>query len=172
MKLTVKFLVSMALLSATSGFAAEVRFFSVPVTDAQVLRVNSDAVAGDCDLKLVLNTDGDVAGIKYVAPAETKNFELSDLPNGLVILNRQGYDVVKLVSTSFDPHSGGEIKMVYLNNGITGSYKTWAMQLTRVGSDWSLAVDEQTGRRSFASMYLKAKKVLGQIVGIDKVTVN
>ena len=89
-----------------------------------------------------------------------------------MLLTQQNLDVVKLTSTAFDPHSGGVLNMVYLNNAITRSYRTWAMEIVHPSTGWGLVVNEQTGRRSFTAMSLKSKKVLGQVVGIDKITVR
>jgi hypothetical protein len=120
----------------------------------------------------VLNGDFEMAGLKYVAPEETKNFNLAQLPQGLVLMNYSGRDVVKLVSKNFDPKHGGPITVVYLSNGVTNQYNRYELEVERTGQDWSVMVNDQAGRRKVTRMFMKARKALGQIVGIEKITVN
>lgn len=140
--------------------------------EQQVLRVTTDAVAGNLDVRLMVDDNFTITGLKYVSPSETKVFPMDRLNSGIVLMNMGGYDVVKLVSTDFDPRNGGNISVIYLNNGLTGAYRTYPVELDRQGQTWQLMVNDQRGRRVITRAYMKAKRVLGKPVGIDQITVN
>jgi hypothetical protein len=140
--------------------------------DLQIVKVTTDAVAGEVNIKGVQDEDLNVTMLRQVAPEETKDITLEELNKGVVLFKQGDYEVVKLVSEKYDGKIGADAHIVYLYNGITNTYKKFPFEVHRDGDKWSLMVNERTGRRTFTQMFMKAKKVLGKIVGIEKITVQ
>lgn len=53
----------------------------------------------------------------------------------------ESMEILSLQSENFSPHQGGNVELVYLYNGITGSSKSFPMDLSRNGDEWELTVD-------------------------------
>lgn len=145
---------------------------SAIASEVTLISVTSDAVEGVLQMKLVLDDAGKVTQIKYVAPQSTQTFPIAGLANGLTIMKNGNYEVIKLYSKNFDPASGGPITMDYLFNGITGARANFPLLLDRQGQDWVVYADLNSGKRQFTQMYLKANRVFGQIVGVEKISVR
>lgn len=154
---------------ASISFAALLFAVSALGGEQPLLRVTSDAVSGNVDISLILDQNSTITGFKYVSPLETQTFDIQGLSSGIVLLNDQGFDVVKLLAKDFDPRGGGAVGMVYLNNGLTGTYRTYPLELEREGQTWKLRVNDASGRREINRMFLKAKKFFGRIIGIDQI---
>ena len=145
----------------------------VAATEVQILHVTSDAMPGFTDMKLSLDADFSIVSFRYITDrGEIKEFNLADLDKGVVLYTSDGRDVIKLIAKSGSPSTGAALDLVYLSNGISGSYETFRMDLVRMGNSWALQVSDQAGRREFTSMFLKARKFLGKVIGIQSVTVK
>ncbi len=142
--------------------------------EQDIVTVTSDTIKGELILKLQLDENHTIQEIFYRLPDATEDsrFSIADLDQGIVVMRRSGRDVVKLVSSTFEPASGGAITVVYLHNGLSNTYRRYEIELDRSGEAWTASVNETAGRRDFTRMHMKAKKILGQIVGIDKITVQ
>ena len=104
--------------------------------DHQLVHVTSDAMPGFLDVKVTTDQDANAIGIAYVdSSGSREEFKLDQFSRGIVIYKKSGKDVVTLKSPNFNPGSGGNIDLVYLKNGVTGSAGTFHMELVRVGSE-------------------------------------
>mgnify|MGYP000281761509 CR=1 FL=1 len=141
---------------------------------AQILRVTSDAQSGILDIQLNLDNDGNIRALTTLADTGVREeFSPEQFFNGgIVFLRKEGRDVVKLSSEKFDVKAGGVIDLIYLSNGIFNTYGKFSMELTRMGDQWDLYLNDQTGRKKFSEMFLRGKKFFGKIIGIDKVEVH
>ena len=149
----------------------------VETSEVQLLHVTTDAFDGFADIKLVLDIDRNIIAARQIkGSGERTDMGIEQLLNGVVLFHQQGYDTVKVVSKDMKPDQGGTLDLIYLAdamaNGMKGSYKTFRIQLVREGSVWKVFVDDQGGRREIQGMFMKAKKFMGKVVGIQKVIVN
>lgn len=159
--------------SVTSYAAGRAPAMRRAFSESQILHVTSDAMPGYLDLALELNDDQVVTGLHYsTSDGETKTFDISNIKQGIVLLNRSGHNVVTIQSPDFDPAHGGSINVVYLMNGIFNTYGTFPLEMNRIGDGWELEVNDQAGRRKISNMFLKKNTAFGQIVGISKIIVN
>ena len=99
---------------------------------------------------------------------ERYSMAIPDLSTGYALVH-DGTEILRVQSDNFDPHSGGLLKFKYLNNGITGKYKTHSVFLYLRGLQW-VAYDENL--RPIHSMHLTAKKFMGKVIGIEDIIIN
>jgi hypothetical protein len=139
----------------------------------QLLHVTSDAMEGSADIRLSVDADFRVQSGMYVTSGgQRSEFTPEMLRAGVVLLRKSGKNVVTLVSRNFDPRRGGQIDLVYLENGISGSTGRFPMEIVLNGNQWSLQTNDRSGRRTFTSMFLKGRFVLGKAIGIKSVSVK
>ena len=141
--------------------------------EIQLLHVTSDAMGGASDFKLLLNDDHEIVGVRFLtASRDGTSYTVAQLLQGVVLLRSSGYDVLKLKAQAVDPKHTAVLDLVYLSNGITNSYGTFQMEIVRRGSQFGLEVNDQSGRRSFTTMFLEARRFAGQVIGIKNVVVK
>jgi hypothetical protein len=138
----------------------------------QVLHVTSNVESGYSDMKAILDPDFKLIKFKYVTSAgNTKEFNPENLSKGVVILEKEGKEIIKLMSNNFDSKLGGDINLVYIYNGITNSYRKFPMEIVQEGREWHLQKNDTAGRSRFSSMRIIGRKIFGQLVGIGKIEV-
>ncbi|MCO4793753.1 MAG: hypothetical protein KC493_08580 [Bacteriovoracaceae bacterium] len=84
----------------------------------------------------IFNEDGKLDDTVIVRP--------KDLPQGKVVLEKMGIDVIKIKSNNFAEHNGGNITINYLKKWkLIGSnkYGNFEVDLQREGDDWVLEKD-------------------------------
>jgi hypothetical protein len=97
---------------------------------------------------------------------------MNQVERGAVLLEEGGVNVIKVQSHHLDPISGGPVDLIYTTNGILKKTAVFHMDLVRIGNRWYFQTNDQTGRRPFTSMFLTAKKFLGKVIGIQKISVR
>ncbi len=121
-------------------------------------------VAGDMSVQKLIyrENDGDLV------------YELDTLKTatGLVLLEQDGYKVVRLKSNDFDPKGGGAIRMIYLKNALSGSEGTFNIDIVLEGQNWITYANDSEGRRPFQNMVLKKHTIFGKTVGMSSVRVS
>jgi hypothetical protein len=85
---------------------------------------------------------------------------------GIILDRRDGRNIIVLKSENFASHNGGDIEIDTLFNGITGSRKSYMLDLQRHGQDWKV---ERNGN-IVTQMHLISKKIFGKVVGIKGIT--
>jgi hypothetical protein len=101
------------------------------------------------ELIIVTDDKGDILSMKKKAYTLIKSKweveyvkEFNDLNalqvSGLLVAEKKARKVAILKSTNFTHHQGGDISLVYLYNGVTGSYRTFKLDLQRRGDHWAL----------------------------------
>ena len=143
----------------------------------EVMTMTTDARPGEVyQFSASSNSQGDLSGFNYQgADHKITPFTLAQVKHGAVLLhdNDHNLDVVTLTADSgFSSHDGGTLKMSYLLNGITKSYRYFEMQVLRVGSQWLPYTGRDQGNAPFTSMFMRTNKVLGQTVGIKRIEVK
>lgn len=121
-------------------------------------------------LILHLNDAGDVEQISRVSLESEHVFTLADLLTKEVVLARSsGLDAVLLGCSGCDPNVGGTLVLRYVYNGVTRNYRSFQMRIQRSDRHWELSTADGTPIRTLT---LKARKVLGAVVGIREILVN
>jgi hypothetical protein len=154
---------ALLLAASTSAFADNVQ---------QLLRGTSDAIAGTLDVQVLTDDSSVATGFQAVSASKTQAIGLTDLPKGIVLYSVQGINVATLKSPDFDPQHGGTLQFTYLRNALTNTFGTLSVDLVREGDKWELVVDDQSGHHVVTQGFFKAKKVFGQVVGIDTITLQ
>jgi hypothetical protein len=121
-------------------------------------------------LYLHLNDAGDVEQISRVSLESEQVFTLNDLLTKEVVLAQSsGLDAVLLSCVGCDPNVGGTLVLRYIYNGVTRNYRSFQMHIQRSDRLWDLSTADGAPIRTLT---LKARKVLGAVVGIREILVN
>jgi hypothetical protein len=114
-------------------------------------------------------------GIRYLTQTRSgqitddQRFSVQEILNGGVVLQeRNNYEVVRLFLPEFRPESGGLVRLRYLVNGATGTFSALHLRLLRSGQSYSLR-DSQGN--SVNRLFIRGNwvRVLG-LVGIRDIT--
>jgi hypothetical protein len=151
--------------SYSSVLASEIK---IPLFNA-----TSDAFSGVLEVNLTIDSNSKATGFIYALNNEETPVSLVALPTGIVLFKMSGKNVATLSSKNFNPEQGGPLTLTYLHNGLQDSYQNFNFALARQGQNWDAYVTESNGiPRNFISMFLKAYKLFGKVVGIDRITVK
>ena len=132
----------------------------------------------DTDLRklyLVLDERSDVESIQmktFTSKGKKINDQLfspDKAESGIVIYEKKDRDIVKLISTNFAAHQGGNVDLNFLYNGITGSRKDFEFDLKRDGDEWGVFVD---GKKVKGLHFVSNKKAFVGIVGVKEVKIT
>ncbi len=134
-----------------------------------VLKATSDAFPDVYRLSVEMDSDFRAVALLGDAEGKRQRFPIAQIERGIVLLHDSGRDIILLQGTRFDPRSGGELLMTYLNSGLSNRYRSVRVALERTGAQWNLLADDAAGRRVVNDAYFKGNRVLGRIVGIDSV---
>jgi len=143
--------------------------------EVQLIHITTDAQSNaNLDFRLVVDPENQIVALRTLTQSGRRtDFPTTNLGSGIVLLRVSGQDVVKLSSKNFTPGSGGTIQMTYLNNGISGVYRNFTMELQREGSGFTVYANERTGRRKFSDMFLKKNEsAFVGVIGIADVVVR
>ena len=123
----------------------------------------------DVEGKLYIITDqglvADKIKIQYNDGDSPDVHSTQGLKKGIVLMERDGHDVVKMQSHDFLDDRGGYFKIDYLYNGITGSRKSIEVKAQIVNNKWAVFRNGVKVNR----MHFVSKKILGKAIGISKV---
>jgi hypothetical protein len=140
------------------------------LTQHQLVHVTSDAMPGYLDIVVVLDGNFNLhSGAVIMDDGRKTLFTPEQLPRGVVIDRRDGRDIATLYSRDLNVQIGGNISLVYLSNGITGSTGSYPMQIARYGNNWYLRTVQG---EVFTNIFLKGKFFFGKAIGISSVHVS
>lgn len=149
--------------------------YSIASADTQIplFQATSDAYQGSIDVSLAVDVDSNATRFIYTENGKENAVSLSNLPTGIVLAQLSGKNVAVLSSPNFSSVNGGSLKLRYLNNGLQDTYKNFDFALARQGQNWNAYIIGANGvPQNFTRMYLIAKKLLGNVIGIDRITVK
>jgi len=109
---------------------------------------------------LIENTEGKV---RVATLEQIKSDE------GAVLLTMSGYDVVRMMGKNVDSRHGGPFRLVFLYNGLTDSYRYSEFEIGYGSSGWEVSTTDQNGRRFFTTLFFKAHRWLGKVVGVERI---
>lgn len=135
----------------------------------EVLKATSDAFPDIYRLSVEIDSDFRAIALRGNVDGKTQRFPIAQLEDGIVLLHDSGRDIILLQGNRFNPGSGGELLLTYLNSGLSNRYRSVRVALERTGANWQMLADDSAGRRVVTDAYFKGNRVLGRIVGIDSV---
>lgn len=156
-------LLSMSILSLSS-FSAEIKLVDITSNNDDELTVLIIETDGSNKLqamrKEVFNRHGKFLSSDSYTPNEV-------MSKGAVVSESSGRDVVVIKSQSgFNINNGGNVKLDYLYNGITGERKSKSVQIIKSGSTWKLVA---AGKNISKMHFLVNKKPIIGTVGIKEI---
>lgn len=172
------FLAALAIGSASmAGFTSAARAAS---DQQHITTVTSDAIPNDQGtFAAQMDPQGDLTGVMYREGKKSpvRFISLAELQRGKVLLHNAEHhlDVATVrIESDFTAKDGGHVRLIYLSNGITKSYRYFVFEVVRAGTRWFAYAStgrDSRGRASqpFTAMNLKARRFLGQIVGVERV---
>jgi hypothetical protein len=168
MKLKLPAVLMLALLGTLTSFSSFAEDTRLPLFTA-----TSDAFDDQLEFSITVDENSNTTGLIYTQSGKDIPIPLSSLGDGVVLYQSSGKNVVTLSSASFAAANGGDITLTYLTNGLSNTYKKFVFSVSREGQNWTPSALNSRGiPQAFVSMYLKGKRLLGKIVGIDTITVK
>ncbi len=132
----------------------------------QLIRVTSDAMKGSLDIRAVVNAQDELLGLLYITEkGSILKYDLEQISQGADLVKDGSRSVVKIVGTHLST-SGGTLSLVYLQDGMKGSYSKFPMTISSQNG-WEM----RTEGRKFPKMFLRANRFFGQLIGFSEVLV-
>lgn len=140
-----------------------------------LLKATNDEDSETTKLHLDLNQQNDILGLikeTYDAQGElTKKPEYFGLESeevSIVLDHRNSRNILSLTSENFSQYNGGDLELVYLYNGATGSVLSLGVDLLRNGDQWSVAINGE----DVSHLHLVSRRLFGYgTVGIKYIKV-
>lgn len=134
-----------------------------------LLTVTSDGMDGTLQLKAIVDEYDEAKGLvlyKIEDPKYKRAFAASELPRGIVMLEIDKHEVVKLHSRNFDESRGGTVIVDYLSSGINKSRAQIELEVIHDGRKWIVLHN----REPVTQMFMEARKIIfGKVIGIKDV---
>ncbi|MEO5971200.1 MAG: hypothetical protein ABIQ95_14830 [Bdellovibrionia bacterium] len=141
--------------------------------EVQLFHVTSDALKGVLDIKAVVGANSELLGLKYITEkGEVLQFSIDQLSRGADLMKEDGMSVVKILGHQLSATSGGNLELIYLRDGLSGSYSKFNMNVVNAGRGWEMETLPSAGSRKFTKMFLKGNWFFGKVIGISEVSVN
>lgn len=95
-----------------------------------------------------------------------ETFTLAQARRGIVMYTTGDHEVIRLRLTErFEPQYGGPVTIDHLFNGITGSRKTLALDVSLQGDSWVL---EHNGKNASRASVV-TNRVMGKVIGVKQI---
>lgn len=158
----------LTLLLISFQFAPELQ---ARTTVQRLITVTSDGLEGTLDLSARINSRDEATHLiltKREDPNYFREYEARQLARGIVILEKSGHDVVIVRSGEFDTTRGGFVVLDYLSNGLRKSRQQLELEIQHDGRRW-VVIHEGV---EVDTMFMEARKLLGNVIGIRNVRIN
>jgi hypothetical protein len=174
----VTFILSFLLVTATLCSAVHANEVSAPTPlkdkkpefrDIFLANINTDHIKKSYDLSIRLNQQRLITAIltKNVKKNKLKIYPVNVLGKPIVLVKAVGIELVTLACTNFATSRGCDITIEYPYNVATGNFKKFHAKLVYQNHLWQL---QETNGKRFTRLHLKAKKILGVLIGIKRIT--
>lgn len=132
-------------------------------------RISTDYVKKTYDLFIDLNNHKLISAIttRNNKKNKIKTYPVSVLKKPITLVKAVGITLISLSCTNFTTSKGCDITIEYPYNLTYGKFKKFKAKLKKKDREWVL-VDEKDN--VFNQLFLKAKKALGLLVGIKRIT--
>jgi DNA-directed RNA polymerase subunit E'/Rpb7 len=95
-----------------------------------------------------------------------ETFSIAQARMGIVMFTTGDHEVIRLRLTErFEPQYGGPVTIDHLFNGITGSRKSMALEVTRQGDLWAL---EHNGKNASRASVI-SNRLMGKVIGVRQI---
>lgn len=119
--------------------------FTVHAAEFNLASITSNIDTDTTIFYLETNSEGLIDSMRYVTTLESgqisedMHFTVEDvLDDGVVLEERNGYEVVRLFIDEFNQSSGGVVRLNYLVNGATSSRRELRLKLVKQGNNFVL----------------------------------
>lgn len=135
--------------------------------DQKLLNIINTIDNKNYDLIIEVDESSRATGLKVYDQTmkDSKSYNMDNLKTGVVLKEQSGHKVIVLKGQSFDHDRGGDVKVDYLYNGITGARRDLQLEIQFDGQKWQ--VYSNGGRIS--NLKFKGKTILGKVVGVASV---
>lgn len=136
-------------------------------TDIFLARISTDYVSKTYDLSLRLNQHRLISAIlvRNNKKNKLKVYPIEVLNKPIVLVKAVGVKLVTLACTNFVTSRGCHITIEYPSNLTIGRFKKFYSKLVYDKNRWQL---KDSYNNTYNHLHLKAKKVLGVLIGIKK----
>ncbi|RLA64805.1 MAG: hypothetical protein DRQ88_10290 [Epsilonproteobacteria bacterium] len=117
-----------------------------------------------------LDDNFDVQALVRKTDETTQRLDLEKIVEGIVLIEKDGFEVITLTCPTCDSVHGGEINLKYLYSGISKKFRDFKMELLRDRDSWGLF--SIPDRIKIKRLKLVSRIFLGQVIGIKKILVN
>lgn len=161
----------LAMLTVTSSLFAADSIQDQAVSEQGLVDATIAGESRKLALVLVLDGKRDIKKFKITEYMKGRmmtedEYGVEGAQTGIVLLNQKGRDVVKLVSDNFTSYQGGNVKLDYLVNGITGTRANVDIDLARDGDEWSMYVESKKVKTLH---FIKNRKRFIGVIGVKRV---
>ncbi len=130
-------------------------------------------MSGALDIKALVNANSELLGLRYLTQTgEVLTFNMDQLSQGADLMKDGDRSVVKIIGHQLTAAAGGKLEMIYLDDGLSGSYSKFNMKIINSQNNWEMETVSSKGGRRFTKMYLQGNWFFGKVIGISAVTVN
>ena len=161
----------MKVLIVAMGLAVSSLLFA---NEINLVKITSDADKVPSYMYIVLDKQGDISdfGKKDLNPhgkiISRVSFSTIEVLDGVVLKKQQGRNILIMRGHNMDSVYGGGLELDFLFNGITGSRKSFDLELVKQSHNWSLQVSGETIRHLHFKVH--RKRFVG-VVGIRRVDI-
>ena len=121
-------------------------------------------------LNLALEEDGSIKSLIRRSSTDQSIYSVTEFFNKEAVLARASdRDALLVRCKGCSPSAGGEIKIRYLYNGISMSYKSLVLKIGKRGKRWFLF---NRRNRRIKSLKLIKRELMGRTIGIKKIVVT
>ncbi|GAB4409045.1 MAG: hypothetical protein OHK0056_10680 [Bacteriovoracaceae bacterium] len=144
--------------------------FSASAADQKILNIVNNIENKNYDLILEVDENQVARGLKVFdhTMRDTKEYDMSNLNQGVILKEEQGYKVIVLKSGDFEHDRGGSMDVDYLKNGIVGSRGKMNLEVQFDGKDWVVF----SNGSKVKNLKFYPNKVFGKVVGISKIVAD
>lgn len=154
-----KSLVSLLIFAAGALPASADEYYAAPLVE-----IYNDRDANHVDIDLVLDGTGFAQGVSYLNPTSgLKRFTLAQLQAGAVLEEQQGVKALILIGNVDSTAGSGRWSIKFINNGLSGVYKTCAVNLKRAPDGMWQLIHSQTGA------VIRTAKIISWSLGITTI---
>jgi hypothetical protein len=132
----------------------------------QVLTVKSDLIQGHSDVRVAVDARGNLAGMVYAAPDETKVFTVDQIKKGVVLKKIMIKTVAAITAPNVNVATGGDATMVVLRQYSIvekDDFRTVGLHLENTRNGWALELNDRSGRKPIDEIYMQSRRTKGDV---------
>jgi hypothetical protein len=126
-------------------------------------------------ISVILDSNSDITALSQATlnsrgvQIREKIFQARNVYRGFDLLKKDGRKIVRLISSNFAGHQGGEVTLDFLYSGVTGARRQMNFDLSRNGDRWAI---KHNGRNAKKVHFVSNKNFLIGTIGVKKIVVK